>query len=61
MASFPEAQPGHLCVYEQDRENIATGWPTFYVLDTYGFGIWAAAANEGHGRSFGTWAVTEQN
>lgn len=61
MASFPEAQPGHLCVYEEDRENIATGWPTFYVRDTYGFGIWAAAANEGHARSFGTWAVTEPN
>jgi hypothetical protein len=54
----PEAQPGHLCVYEQNRENIATGWPTFYVQSTYGFGIWAAAANEGHARSFGTWAVT---
>jgi hypothetical protein len=55
---FPEAQPGHLCVYEQDRENIAPGWPTFYVQDPYGFGIWAAAANVGHARSFGTWAVT---
>jgi hypothetical protein len=57
----PEAQPGHLCVYEQDRENIATGSPTFYVLDTYGFGIWASAAKEGPARSFGTWAVTEPN
>ena len=25
QASFPEADPGHLCVYEQDRENIADG------------------------------------
>jgi hypothetical protein len=61
MPGSPEAQPGHLCVYEQDRENIAPDWPTFYVRDTYGFGIWAAAANEGHARSFGTWAVTAPN
>src|SRR5215212_980235 len=61
MPGSPEAQPGHLCVYEQDRENIAPDWPTFYVRDTYGFGIWAAAANVGHARSFGTWAVTAPN
>ena len=59
--AFPEALPGHLCVYEQDRENIATGWPTFYVLAPYGFGIWAGAANVGHARSYGTWAVTAPN
>jgi hypothetical protein len=61
MAGSPEAQPGHLCVYEQDRENIAPNSPNFYVQDTYGFGIWAAAANVGHARSYGTWAVTAPN
>ena len=59
--AFPEALPGRLCVYEQDRENIAPGWPTFYVQAIHGFGIWAAAANVGHARSYGTWAVTAPN
>ena len=58
MPGSPEAQPGHLCVYEQDRENIAPGYPTFYVQDTYGFGIWAGPLTVGHFRSYGTWAVT---
>jgi len=58
QAGSPEADPGYLCVYEQDRENIADGGPSFYVQDTYGFGIWAGALNEGHARSYGTWAVT---
>jgi hypothetical protein len=58
MPGSPEAQPGHLCVYEQDRENIAPGYPTFYVQDTYGFGIWAGPLTVGHYRSYGTWAVT---
>jgi hypothetical protein len=61
MAGSPEALPGHLCVYEQDRENIAPGLPTFYVQAIHGFGIYAAAANVGHFRSFGTWAVTAPN
>ena len=61
MPGSPEAQPGHLCVYEQDRENIAPGWPNFYIQTISGFGIWAAAANVGHARSFGTWAVTAPN
>jgi hypothetical protein len=54
----PEAAPGHLCVYEQNRENIAPVWPLFYVQDPYGFGIRAAAASPGHAWSYGTWAVT---
>jgi len=58
QAGSPEADPGYLCVYEQDRENIADGGPSFYVQDPYGFGIWAGALNEGNARSFGTWAVT---
>jgi hypothetical protein len=57
-AGSPEALPGHLCVYEQNRENIAPGWPNFYVLDPYGFGVWAPPLTEGHYRSYGTWAVT---
>ena len=61
MAGSPEALPGHLCVYEQDRENIAPGLPTFYVQAIHGFGIYAAAANVGHFRSYGTWAVTAPN
>ncbi len=58
MAGSPEALPGHLCVYEQDRENIADGWPTFYVQAIHGFGIWAGPLTVGHFRSYGTWAVT---
>src|SRR5215211_7228945 len=58
QAGSPEADPGYLCVYEQSRENIADGSPNFYAQDTYGFGIWASTLNEGHARSYGTWAVT---
>src|SRR5215204_6011819 len=54
QAGSPEADPGYLCVYEQSRENIADGSPNFYAQDTYGFGIWASALNEGHARSYGT-------
>ena len=61
MPGSLEAQPGHLCVYEQDRENIASGWPTFYVQAIHGFGSWAAAANVGDARSYDTWAVTAAN
>ena len=60
-ATLPEAKPGYLCVYEENRENIADGYPNFYVLDSFGFGIWAGAANAGHFRSYGTWAVTTPN
>jgi hypothetical protein len=60
-ATFPEAKPGYLCVYEENRENIVDGDPNFYVLDSFGFGIWAGAANAGHFRSYGTWAVTAPN
>jgi len=62
-AKQPEAAPGHLCVYEENRANTDSGDITFGYgddRDRLGFGIAAFAASNTAGLyvSTGSWAVT---
>jgi hypothetical protein len=62
-AANPTAQPGHLCLYQSEAENL--GHVTVYKgvtsapgADTYGFTAVAFAAAPGEFFAYGSWAVT---
>ena len=63
-AAAPQANPGHLCVYEGYRANILTGGfldPLDWVGGTirpWGTQLWFSAAGAGNFRIAGSWAVT---
>ena len=63
-ASFPEAAPGYLCVYESQAFRLAsTNYPAAFDVTRYGTTIVAESVLGGTGFTlpfwtYGTWAVT---
>jgi hypothetical protein len=60
----PKANPGNLCVYEQDFLNrgsvtiFRAGPPAVDAADRSGAGLWLQPQAAGNSWSYGTWAVT---
>jgi hypothetical protein len=64
-ATMPEADPGHLCVYETEGTNwnsvcITRNSPSWacHLTDSYGAGLYFDSTSTGRTFSVGTWAVT---
>lgn len=57
-ATFPQARPGYLCVYEGAYINNDSGSPLIYNVTRVGAGVYMYSGSAGSSYSSGTWAVT---
>jgi hypothetical protein len=57
-ADNPEAQPGHLCLFERASSNVSSTVRGVDSLSRSGGGVYMNSAGAGHTYVIGTWAVT---
>lgn len=58
ISASPEAKPGNLCIYVQQKSNVSTFSPFLHNPRPTGANMFSNSAGAGGAFVFGTWAVT---